>query len=271
MITTLPEYYPTRIERTIMAEHAAAIAKSVGTGVTLVDLGAGNCQKAGRLFGSLRPVQYVAVDISVDFLRNALADLHAVFPEIEMLGVGADVSAEFSLPSAVSRQKRLFFYPGSSIGNFTPEKAHAFLTQIRKQCGANGSLLIGVDLIKSAAILKPAYDDARGVTAAFNLNLLNNLNRLIDSDFVAGDWRHRAFFNAAHSCIEMHLEAKNRVRVEWPNGARTFRKGECIHTENSYKYALPDFEDLLTRAGFRHVRTWTDASAWFAVCHATAD
>lgn len=224
--------------------------------------------KAGALFGVLNPKQYVAVDISVDFLRQALAELQLHFPGLRMLGVGTDLSAGISLPSMVPREGRLFFYPGSSIGNFTPADALVFLSQIKEQCDRGGGLLIGVDLIKSATILNAAYDDPLGVTAAFNLNLLNNINGLIGSDFAVGDWRHRAFFNAALSRIEMHLEARREVTVKWPSGGRRFAEGERIHTENSYKYALADFRDLLVRAGFTRVQSWTDENDWFALFYA---
>ena len=269
MITALPEYYLTRTERTIFAEHALEISAAVGTGVTLIDLGAGNCGKAQNLFRSLKPAQYVAIDISIDFLRQALKHLQMAYPEIEMLAVGANVYPAPDLPNGVRRQHRLFFYPGSSIGNFTPEEAHLFLTGIRAQCGEDGGLLIGVDLVKSEAILIPAYDDVSGVTAAFNFNLLQHLNRIIGSNFSARDWQHRAFFNAALARIEMHLEARRLVCVAWPGGGRQFAGGESIHTENSYKYALHDFENMLMQAGFKRTRSWTDEKQWFAVCHAT--
>ena len=207
--------------------------------------------------------------MSVDFLRDSMSQLQRDFPHLEMLGIGIDFSSGLRLPDAVRRENRLFFYPGSSIGNFTPEESLAFLAGIRAHC-AGGGLLIGVDLIKSESILQPAYDDALGVTAAFNLNLLNNLNALIGSDFSVGDWRHHAAFNTALSRIEMHLEARRDIMVHWPGGARRFAQCERIHTENSYKYALEDFEALLRRAGFREVRAWTDERDWFALCHAAA-
>jgi dimethylhistidine N-methyltransferase len=267
-ITELPEYYPTRTERTVLEARRDTIARATGPDPTLIDLGAGNCEKARSLFQALKPRQYVAVDVSLDFLRQSMLHLQRDFPELEMIGVGIDFSTGLRLPDAVHRENRLFFYPGSSIGNFTPEEALAFIAGMRAQCTGGGGLLIGVDLVKPEAILQPAYDDALGVTAAFNLNLLNNLNALIGSDFDVRDWRHRAFFNAAQSRIEMHLEARREVEVRWQGGARTFRGGERIHTENSYKYALDDFTALLRQAGFRSVQTWTDVNEWFALCHA---
>jgi dimethylhistidine N-methyltransferase len=271
-ITELPEYYPTRTERALLEACRDSVARAAGPEPILIDLGAGNCEKARSLFHALRPGQYVAVDISVDFLRHTMSQLQRDFPEIEMLGIGADFSSGLRLPDAVRRDNRLFFYPGSSIGNFTPEQALAFVSGIRDQCVGTraGGLLIGVDLVKSEALLQAAYDDALGVTAAFNLNLLNNLNALIGSNFAVGDWRHHALFNTEASRIEMHLEARRDLTVTWYGGERAFQQGERIHTENSYKYALADFKALLTRAGFKRIQAWTDANDWFALCHAIA-
>lgn len=271
-ITELPEYYPTRTEKALLERCRDGIARAAGPEPTLIDLGAGNCEKARNLFQSLKPRQYVAVDMSVEFLRHSMAQLQRDFPQLEMLGIGIDFAAGLRLPDGVRRDNRLFFYPGSSIGNFTPEEALAFLAGLRAQCASphGGGLLIGVDLVKSDSILQAAYDDALGVTAAFNLNLLNNLNALIGSDFAVGDWRHFAVFNRAQSRIEMHLEARRDTTVRWPGGARRFAPGERIHTENSYKYALPDFKALLARAGFSRIEVWTDENDWFALCHARA-
>lgn len=269
-ITELHEYYPTRVEQTIFTRHAAEMAQVIGPGSTLIDLGAGDCGKAGGLLPSIKPAQYVAVDISADFLRDAVNALHLRFPDVEMLAVEMDFSAGLTLPAAVKAKKRTFFYPGSSIGNFGPLAALNLLTDIRRHCHADGGLLIGVDLVKDTRTLEQAYDDALGVTAAFNLNLLNHLNKLIGSDFSVRDWQHHALFNARLSRVEMHLEAGREVDVTWPGGGRRFRQGERIHTENSYKYILSEFQSLLEQAGFGNVRTWTDERGWFAVCHASA-
>ena len=158
----------------------------------------------------------------------------------------------------------MFFYPGSSIGNFTPVEAQAFLASVREKA-SGGGLLIGVDLVKSSALLEPAYDDALGVTAAFNLNLLLHLNRLIGSDFSPRDWRHIGLFNTERSRIEMHLEARREVLVTWPGGARRFQAGERMHTENSYKYTADGFAALLQAAGFETSQRWLDPQGWFAV------
>jgi len=270
-ICELPEYYPTRTEAAILDANLAAIAEAAGEGTTLIDLGAGNCAKAAKLFPALRPRQYVPVDISIEFLREAMDALQKRFPGIAMLGVGVDFSNALVLPQQVARERRLFFYPGSSIGNFTPEQAVAFLHSLRAACtSADGGLLIGVDLVKDKDVLDAAYDDSLGVTAAFNLNLLLHLNRLLGADFNLRDWKHRGFYNETQSRIEMHLEARRSLTVRWQGGQRSFKEGERIHTENSYKYTKAAFVALLERAGFGNVRAWTDERQWFMVCHAQA-
>jgi dimethylhistidine N-methyltransferase len=264
-ICELPEYYPTRTEAAIFERHGAEIASSVGAGATLIDLGAGNCAKAARLFPSLAPSQYVPIDISADFLKAAVAQLERQFPDIRMLALGMDFSSTLDLPPAVSDARRLFFYPGSSIGNFHPDEALAFLRRLRQ---ADGDLLIGVDLVKDRAVLDAAYDDALGVTASFNLNLLHHLNRLLGADFNLREWKHRGFFNPELSRIEMHLEARRDLTVRWNGGVRRFGEGERIHTENSYKYTPDSFAGLLQEAGFHLAQRWTDERGWFMVCHA---
>lgn len=268
-ITELPEYYPTRTEAAIFEAHAAAMAALQPAHATLVDLGAGNCEKAARLFGAFRPRRYIAVDISADFLRQSLASLQARFPALPMLGVGMDFSSSLTLPLQAGSEPRVLFYPGSSIGNFTPEQALAFLQRARAACN-RGGLLIGVDLVKPLEVLESAYDDALGVTAAFNRNLLPHLNQLAGTDFRLADWRHLAFFNSTESRIEMHLQALHALQVRWPGGERRFAEGERIHTENSYKWRQADFAVLLKTAGFSQTHAWTDERGWFAVFWAQA-
>ncbi|AMP04363.1 L-histidine N(alpha)-methyltransferase [Collimonas pratensis] len=269
-ICELPEYYPTRTEAAIFEQNAGAIAAALGPDATLIDLGAGNCSKAARLFPSLRPKQYVAIDISEKFLREAVSALQQQFPKIKMTSLGMDFSSELELPAAVGAQRRQFFYPGSSIGNFAPLESLKFLHNIRKSiAGSDGGLLIGIDLVKDKAVLDAAYDDALGVTAAFNLNLLNHVNRLLEADFQPQQWSHRAFYNEARHRIEMHLEARQDLVVHWQDGGmRRFAQGESIHTESSYKYTEQGFIDLLQQAGFGKVQTWSDEHNWFMVCHA---
>ncbi|MEC5216814.1 dimethylhistidine N-methyltransferase [Actimicrobium sp. GrIS 1.19] len=267
-ICELPEYYPTRTETAIFDAHADEITASVGSGRTMIDLGAGNCAKAARLFPVIQPAHYVPVDISVDFLRDSVETLQQRFPAMEITALGVDFSRPFALPENVQPQQRLFFYPGSSIGNFTPAEARAFLRGLAASCGADGGLLISVDLVKASDVLDAAYDDALGVTAAFNLNLLNHINRELDADFDIRQWRHVGFFNPALSRVEMHLEARTALTVKWRGGKRDFTAGERIHTESSYKYTQPQFVALLEESGFTGVRVWTDPRGWFMVCHA---
>ena len=268
-ITELPEYYPTRTEAAIFAAHGAAMAERIGVGSTLIDLGAGNCAKAVRLFPLLEPSRYVAVDISVDFLHDALKRVQREYPALDVVGLGQDFSSTLALDADLIAERGVFFYPGSSIGNFTPDEALAFLKRVRAQA-QGGGLLIGVDLVKPSAILQAAYDDALGVTAAFNLNILRQLNRLIGSDFAPTDWKHIGLYNEAASRVEMHLEARHDVDVHWPGAQRAFRAGERIHTENSCKYTIDSFAALLQEAGFARPEHWTDERGWFGVFWAPA-
>jgi L-histidine N-alpha-methyltransferase len=268
-ITELPEYYPTRTEAGIFAQHSQAMAVRLPTQATLVDLGAGNCNKAASLFGLLEPGRYVAVDISVDFLRNALHSLQRQYPAMDMVGLGVDFSAGLHLPAGTlpADRPRMLFYPGSSIGNFAPDAALPFLRSVHAACGQvpGSGLLIGVDLIKDETELQAAYDDALGVTAAFNLNLLRHINRLAGTDFSVRDWAHLALFNTVESRIEMHLVARRSATVRWAGGERHFAAGERIHTENSYKWTLAGFGALLRQAGFGTSTAWTDPQQRFAV------
>ncbi len=269
-ITELPEYYPTRTEAAIFRQHGAAMAGEIGAGMAFVDLGAGNCAKASALFALLEPARYVAIDISVEFLHDALRRVQREHPQLDVAGLGQDFSSALELPPEVMGAERpVFFYPGSSIGNFTRDDALAFLGRVRAEA-TGGGLLIGVDLVKPHAVLEAAYDDALGVTAAFNLNALRHLNALIESDFEPRQWRHVAFFDADASRIEMHLEARQALSVAWPGGGRDFAAGERIHTENSCKYTVDGFSDLLVEAGFAAPRCWTDERGWFAVFWAAA-
>jgi dimethylhistidine N-methyltransferase len=267
-ITELAEYYPTRTEAALFAAHGAAIAGAVrdltGPEPVIVDLGAGNCAKGAALFPRLAPRRYVAVDISADYLAGALAQLQREHPALELVGVGLDFSSRLALPAELTGPRALVFYPGSSIGNFDPPGALALLRQARELAG-RGALLIGVDLVKPAPVLEAAYDDALGVTAAFNLNLLRHLNRLLGADFDVRQWRHAALFNAAESRIEMHLQARQPLVVRWPGAARGFAAGERIHTENSYKWTVEGFAELLRDAGFAAPRHWTDERGWYAL------
>ena len=272
-ITELPEYYPTRTEAAIFAarsgEMAATLRRHLPSGFAMVDLGAGDGAKAARLFPALQPGRYVAIDISQDFLLQSLAGLQEQFPAIRMVGVGLDFSQQLALPAGLLDGPALVFYPGSSIGNFSPPDALRLLRQAHALSGG-GALLIGADLVKPAAVLHDAYDDALGVTAAFNLNLLRHVNTLLGSDFDVRQWQHVALFNAAESRVEMHLQARAGTCVRWPGGQRAFAAGERIHTENSAKWSPGSFETLLRDAGWRHVQRWSDDQGWFGVFLAIA-
>ena len=269
-ITELHEYYPTRTEagifRAWQTQMAASIASSGIRNACLIDLGAGNCAKAETLIPQLLPSQYVPVDISTDFLRTSAERVQASFPALDIVGVGMDFSSQMVLPDAVQAHDRVFFYPGSSLGNFSPMQSLAFLQQISHPAqGAACGLLLGIDLVKDSATLEAAYDDALGVTAAFNKNLLRHVNALLGSDFDERQWRHVALFSTVHSRIEMHLQATHDATVRWPGHMRRFSAGERIHTEHSYKYTLEAMTTLLRQAGFSHVQHWTDANGWFGV------
>ena len=264
-ITRLPEYYPTRTERQIMTLHGGDVAQRLGTGATVIELGAGSCEKARDLCQLIKPSHFVAVDISSEFLYDAVAQLRLALPSVDVRALAADLTTDFTLPQDLPRQRRLVFYPGSSIGNFDPAQALELLSRMLGLLDDDGALLIGVDLIKELAVLEAAYDDAAGVTAAFNLNVLNHINRIIASDFNLSQWRHCAFYNVAESRIEMHLEASVDNVVRWPGGERRFARGERIHTENSYKYRAQDFVELLNQAGFARTEVWSDHRSWFAL------
>ncbi|MGE8677777.1 MAG: L-histidine N(alpha)-methyltransferase [Achromobacter marplatensis] len=268
-ITQLPEYYPTRCEAEIFERHGQDIARHIGAVQSMIDLGAGDCVKAERLFASLRPRHYVPIDISADYLETAVRRLRLSYPDLRVTAIGQDFSQALALPAEIPAEQRLFFYPGSSIGNLSPDDAHAMLQRIRAQCDGGG-LLVGVDRVKPRQVLEPAYDDALHLTAAFNLNLLRHVNQVLDADFNVDDWRHVALFNAARSRIEMHLEAQRALRVAWPGGTRDFSAGERIHTENSYKFTPQAFSDLLQSAGYRDVAHWSDSRGWFSVFSARA-
>ena len=264
-ITSLPEYYPTRTEQHIMQTHGTAMAQQLGRVGTVIEWGAGNCAKACQLCALLAPERFVALDISVDCLEAGAQQLQARCPAVEVQALAADLTADLALPIDLPMERRLVFYPGSSIGNFDPAQALLLLQRMRAMLGSDGALLIGIDLVKPVEVLEAAYNDAAGVTAAFNLNLLRHANRLIGSNFDERDWAHHAFFNAERSRIEMHLQALRDVVVHWPGHMRSFVQGETLHTENSYKFGLESFTQTLAQAGFSKVQPWTDERGWYAV------
>jgi dimethylhistidine N-methyltransferase len=266
-ITAAAEYYIPAVEAQIMSAAINDIAKRAGHGRVLIDIGAGDGRKAAALFDSLQPAAYVAIDISKEHLDHSVSALQREFPNLCISGYACDFSRQFTLPDSLPSGPRMAFYPGSSIGSFSPDQALTFLSQVRNTL-ADGGLLIGIDLVKDKAVLNAAYNDALGITAAFNKNILLNVNRLIGANFSIQDFEHLAFFNATQSRIEMHLRALRDTTVQWPGGALTLKQGETIHTENSYKYTLSGLEQLLTQAGFLKTAVWTDPKRYFSVAWA---
>ncbi len=264
-ICRTPEYYPTRTEMAILEARAAEIADCVGAGCVLVEPGSGSCEKVRPLLEDLRPAAYVPVDISGEHLRAAAARVSVAYPWLEVCAACADFTAPLSLPAAVGAGRRVAFFPGSSIGNFDPGAAVGFLHNLAEMVGPGGGLLIGVDLKKDPALLAAAYNDAEGVTAAFNLNLLARINRELDGDFRPERFRHSAFYNEVQGRIEMHLVSKCDQVVRVDGHRFGFAEGEGIHTECSYKYTVEEFQALGRRAGYTPAAVWTDRQGLFSV------
>ncbi len=270
-ICLLPEYYPTRTEAALFRDRREEISRVLGTGRQFVDLGSGDCRKAQGWLPFLTPSRYVAVDFAAGELERSLARLSPEFPRVEMVGVVADFTAGLPLDGVLDGSPATFFYPGSSIGNFTPDEAVAFLSKVRAYCAPRaGGLLIGVDGKKASAVLDAAYDDPLGVTAAFNRNVLVHLNRRFAFNFDPGAFVHRGFYNAEAGRVEMHLESAREQEVDLAGSKRRFEHAQRIHTENSCKYRPEEFEALLGRAGFGSVRHWTSAENSYYVFYATA-
>jgi len=259
-ICRLPEYYLTRTELALTRANIAAIARFAGRGCELVEYGSGESLKTRLLIRALRPAAYLPVDISQAALRGAAERLGREFPWLEIVPVNGDFSRPVELPR--SRAPRVVYFPGSTIGNLSPEEAHAFLSMTRGQAAR---MLVGVDLRKAATTLHAAYNDSRRVTAAFNLNLLARINRELGADFDPKSFEHYAFYNAAAGRIEMHLVSLTRQNVRIGRHRFAFEAGESIHTENSYKYSIEGFRALAAAAGYLGEKTWTDRRGLFAL------
>ena len=267
-ICELPEYYPTRTEFRILEARAGEIAALLGPRARLVEFGSGAGIKIRLLLRALEaPAAYVPVDISRDHLVMAASSLARDFPTLHIAPVCADYTERFTLPASTARQARATsgFFPGSTIGNFSPEQAWHFLVRARQLLGAESWMIVGVDLHKDSAILNAAYNDAAGVTAAFNLNLLRRINRELDGGFDVDGFGHHAFYNEAERRIEMHLVSRRAQMARVGDAWFAFAEGETIHTEDSYKYGIADFRRLAERAGFEPVEVWTDDDGLFSV------
>lgn len=265
-ITALAEYYPTRTEIGILTDSAAEIGKLLGPDAVLVEPGSGSSIKTEIVLGAMdRPVQYLAVEISPTAVDAAADRLRARFPDLVVTSETGDFTRIETLPHALPGKRRHVFFPGSTIGNFEPAAARALLARFARLSTVDGVILVGIDLRKGLDVLLPAYDDAAGITAAFNLNLLTRINRELDGTFDLSAFEHRVRYDMAEHRVEMHLVARSAQRVRVLDRTFTFAAGETIHTENSYKYDLKGFSALAASAGLTVAQTWTDPQTWFAV------
>lgn len=269
-ITKLPEYYPTRTESALLAEHCDEVGLIAGRGRVVVEFGSGSSLKTPRLLSCVAPSAYVPVDISGDFLRESAAALQESFPELPIVPVEANFMHPVPLPDGIASLPKLGFFPGSTIGNLVPRSGVDLLRDMIKTMGVGSMLLIGMDQVKDIDILIRAYDDETGVTAAFNLNLLERINRELGADIPVGWFRHRAVWNDMWSRIEMHLVATRDL--SFTIGSRRFELAadETIHTENSHKYTPRSGRQLLAAGGWTPLREWSDASAMFSLVLAEA-
>jgi len=264
-ICRLPEYYLTRAELTLTRARIRDIARFTGSGAVLMEYGSGESLKTRLLIRAIRPSVYMPVDISGDALDAAVAKLRREFPGLRIAPVAGDFSRPLDLPRFRGRDRRVVYFPGSTIGNLTPQEAQAFLRMTRGQVGPRGAILVGVDVKKDANVLHAAYNDRRGVTAAFNLNLLKRINRELGGDFDLRRFSHYAFYNAPLGRIEMHLVSLVAQTVNVGDHRFGFDAGESIHSENSYKYSIAEFQTLAARAGWRPGKVWTDRRGLFAL------
>ena len=264
-ITLLPEYYPTRTELSILRDRGSAIAATIPEGAALVEFGAGATTKVRLLLNECALGAYVPVDISSDFLKAQAEALRQDFTGLAVYPVAADFTAPFALPDVIAGMPKVGFFPGSTLGNFEPHEACAFLRSARDILGQDAQLVIGVDLEKDERVLYEAYNDKAGVTARFNLNVLHRINRELGGNFDLSAFTHRAIYNRERRRIEMHLISRKAQTVRVLGRSFSFRAGESIHTENSYKYSLERFTALARGTGWTPRESWTDAAAMFSV------
>lgn len=267
-ITQLPQYYPTRCERTILSTYIREIAPLLGHNRVLVEFGAGSATKTAELLCHALVSEYIAIDISGEFLRESIVSLQAQFPHIPMRAVEADFLRPMELPDTVRQRGGVGFFPGSTLGNLSEAAAVNLLRTFGGALGPDAILLLGVDLLKDEAILLPAYDDRQGVTAKFNLNLLRRINRELLGDIPVSAFKHEVRWNEELSRIEMHLRARYDVQFRVAECGFSMREGETIHTENSYKYTAREIRLLLRAGGWNTTGFWTDPDGYFAVLSA---
>jgi len=265
-ITALPEYYPTRCELDLLRDRAPDLARFFPPASALIEFGSGSSKKVRILLAAAPTIAaYVPVDISSEMLVQEAEDLRRDYPQLAVLPVEADFTRPFSLPAAAAGVAHVGFFPGSTIGNFEPHEACSFLRHAGRMLGRGATLIIGIDLVKDSRILNAAYNDRAGVTAEFNLNLLERINRELDGDLDLDRFEHVAFYNEAEGRIEIYIRSLANQEA-WIAGTHIhFAKGELIHTEYSYKYSVPEFQALAAHAGFRPVDTWTDPAELFSV------
>ena len=264
-ITRLPEYYPTRTELGILRDRGSEIAAIIPKGAALIEFGAGATTKVRLLLEKSAFAAYVPVDISGDFLQAQAATLRKDFPDLAVYPVAADFTTPFALPAEIAGLPKVGFFPGSTIGNFEPHEASRFLSIAREILGHGAQMIVGADLEKDERVLYDAYNDAAGVTARFNLNVLVRMNRELGGNFDLSAFTHRAIYNRERHRIEMHLISKKQQAVRMLGTSFSFRPGESIHTENSYKYSIERFAALARGAGWQVRESWTDAKAMFSV------
>jgi dimethylhistidine N-methyltransferase len=264
-ICRLPEYYVTRAELSLTRTNIRAIARFAGRGCALIEYGSGESLKTRLLIRALRPAAYLPIDISEPALQRAARALRRQFPWLRIEPLNGDFSRPLEIPALRPHTRRVAYFPGSTIGNLTPEEAQGFLRMTRGQVGRRGAMLVGVDLKKDPGVLHAAYNDSKGVTAAFNVNLLARINRDLGADFDLRRWRHYAFYNAPLGRIEMHLASLEAQAVNVGNYRFSFARGETIHTENSYKYSVEEFRAIAARAGFAAEKLWMDRKGLFAL------
>lgn len=264
-ITQLAEYYPSRIELGILSDNIKEIAERIGIGSVLIEPGGGSCTKIYILLDNLKPKAYIPIDISSEHLKAASKDLAHKYQGLEIHAVCSDFTRQMRLPKSAAKGSRVVFFPGSSIGNFTPAEAHTFLHSIAQLVGKNGYFLIGVDLKKDKTMLEAAYNDASGVTAAFNLNILTRINNALDANFETDQWAHKALYNEELGRIEMHLVSRINQSVLVSGQRYHFVTDETIHTENSYKYSVEEFKALAAKSGLQSAAVWLDEDELFSI------